>query len=88
MTNITKLSDYKPHLEGPAKCLGCGHEWTAVAPLGTYQFKCPECHCEKGLLCWLVAPETVWQCQCGNQHFYISDEHRAMCANCGISQEF
>lgn len=26
-----------PHLAGTAKCLSCGHEWAAVAPVGTYE---------------------------------------------------
>lgn len=34
--------------EGKAHCVGCRHEWEAVAPLGTMWLECPECHLPKG----------------------------------------
>jgi hypothetical protein len=38
----------KPHWEGPCKCIGCGHEWHGVAPIGTMWVDCPSCELPKG----------------------------------------
>jgi len=83
MTNIVNLQEHRPHLSGNAKCLSCNHEWIAVAPIGTVELECPECGTWKGVYAGLTAPDTVWQCNCGNQHFYITGED-AMCSRCGL----
>ena len=85
MSNVVHLSEYKPHICGEAKCLACGHKWHAVAPIGTTELDCPECETWKGVFCGFTAPETIWECNCGNQHFYI-DPIGAMCAKCGTRQ--
>ena len=36
------------HWTGPAKCVGCGHRWVAVAPVGTVWLDCPSCLSPKG----------------------------------------
>lgn len=33
-----------PHTYGPAKCQQCGHQWTAVWPLGADSLECSQCH--------------------------------------------
>ena len=41
---------YDPHLEGPAKCLACKHEWHAVARTGedSVDMVCPKCDTRRG----------------------------------------
>jgi len=82
---VTNILDKNPHLAGEAKCLTCDHEWAAVAPIGTVELECPECKTWKGVFCGMTAPNTVWECNCGNQHFYI-DETGPMCSRCGVRQ--
>jgi DNA-directed RNA polymerase subunit RPC12/RpoP len=38
----------QPHWQGVARCVGCQHEWEAVAPMGTVWLECPECGMPKG----------------------------------------
>lgn len=57
-----------PHLSGQARCIGCGHEWVAVAPVGVWQFECPACQTMKGIHNYPVGPEAgdlAFQCNCG-----------------------
>lgn len=75
---------------GQAACLGCGHRWAAVAPVGVLRFECPACRATKGL--WVfefVPPDGVplWQCDCGNNLFYHTPDGH-MCPSCGIYQEY
>jgi len=84
MSNIVKMSDYSPHMEGPAKCLVCKHEWHAVAPLGTVALDCPECHTSKGVFVYMVVPEICFQCRCGEYLFHLHP-NGAQCCNCGIA---
>lgn len=73
-----------PHLEGKARCLDCKHEWTAVAPAGTEWLECPECHGKKGRFIYHFEPEPFvqWQCNCGNDLFYVTPDG-CFCPNCG-----
>lgn len=89
MSNVVDipLGSNDPHGHGEAFCLGCGHEWQAVVPLGTTRLECPKCHSMKGLLKFEFIPEEMWECGCGNRLFYItSDGH--VCANCGAEQNY
>lgn len=86
MTKVVDLSEYRPHIGGDAKCLTCNHEWVAVAPIGTVDLECPKCSTFKGVFMYMTAPEVVWECNCGNQLFFI-DEHGPMCSKCGLRQE-
>ncbi len=73
-----------------AFCLGCGYEWTAVAPTGTTQLECPSCKAHKGRWKFEFAPaegQMVRECDCGNQLFYLTPDGH-MCANCGIYQGY
>jgi hypothetical protein len=38
----------QPHWQGTAYCVGCQHEWEAVAPIGTMWIDCPSCELPKG----------------------------------------
>lgn len=79
-----------PHGCGEAFCLHCNHTWIAVAPTGTTQLECPECHTLKGHWKFEFAPsdgQLVRVCNCGNQLFYLTPEYH-MCANCGTVQYY
>jgi len=83
MGSVTNIEEARPHISGDALCLQCGHKWHAVAPIGTVELECSECKTWKGAFEGFTAPDTVWECNCGNQHFYI-DPDGAMCAKCGL----
>ena len=92
MSNVIefKKPEKDPHGQGEALCIGCGHEWQAVAPVGVTRFECPECHAMKGLWRFEFAPaegQMVRECNCGNQLFYLTPDGH-LCANCGIYQEY
>jgi len=93
MSNVvafTKHTPKDPHGAGEAFCLGCNHKWVAVAPVGTTQLECPECHTMKGHWKFEFYPseeQFVRECNCGNQLFYLTPEGH-LCANCGIYQEY
>ena len=74
---------------GEAFCLACASEWEAVAPVGTVELECPECHTHKGRFKFAYsAPEAhVWMCNCGNQLFNITPDG-TFCPNCGTYQNF
>ena len=79
-----------PHSTGDAFCVQCDHSWIAVAPVGTTQLECPECHTMKGLWKFPFAPEKgtmVRECHCGNQLFYLTTEGH-LCTNCGTYQQY
>lgn len=76
--------------QGLAFCLHCKHEWQAVAPAGTLNLECPECHTMKGKWKFEFYPrddQDVRSCLCGNQMFYLTPEGH-LCANCGIYQRY
>jgi len=82
-----------PHGTGEAFCFQCKHTWVAVAPVGSTQLECPECHTMKGLWKFPFEPSVEgreggrWQCNCGNQLFYLTPKGY-MCPNCGILQTY
>jgi len=86
MSNIIQLSDYIPHLSGPAMCLECGSEWHAIAPLGTVHLDCPECERRTGVLKHSVLPEYTVHCGCDNNLFYLTPDG-CVCRKCGKIQE-
>jgi ribosomal protein S27E len=81
-----------PHMSGPARCVGCQHDWTAVAPVGTTELECPSCGMMKGLYRYPVtadANDLVFRCQCGSEAltaYYRNGKFRLQCMSCGISQ--
>lgn len=91
MSNVIAFKKVnEQHGSGEAFCLQCKHEWVAVAPTGTIQLECPECHTLKGLFKFpfnIEVGQLVRACNCGNQLFYLSPEGH-LCANCGIYQGY
>src|ERR1044072_4260134 len=82
----------EPHLEGLAKCIGCGHEWEAVAPFGTWHLKCPCCHTMKGMFKHPISADqgdSLFVCNCGCEAlvaYYRKGIFRLQCMNCGAHQ--
>lgn len=71
MSNVVQFSkpEKDPHGVGNAICIGCKHEWIAVAPVGMTRFECPECHTIKGTWKFEFAPAVgalMRICSCGN----------------------
>lgn len=72
-----------PHLSGDAKCLACGHQWVAVAPVGTVWLECPACSLERGrYVAQVERPGPHWHCGCGNDLFRVTPDG-PYCPNCG-----
>lgn len=86
MSNVVNLINHQPHISGNALCLTCGNKWVAVAPIGTVELECSECHTFKGVFEGMTCPDTVFECDCGNQHWYI-DPTSAMCSRCGLRRD-
>jgi Zn finger protein HypA/HybF involved in hydrogenase expression len=94
MGALINLAEHRPHLSGKARCTACGHEWVAVAPVGTLWFDCPACHTERGLY---VAPITdvdgsshIFLCPCGGDAFAIhlfDGVAIVHCVRCGARSE-
>ena len=90
MSDIVSLAKFKeentPHNSGPAECVGCGHKWICVTPVGNCDhFECPACHLEKGIYAGLVVAtgESHFKCQCGSFYFCVTDK-KFYCPKCGI----
>ena len=90
MSNVVNLDSGRPKLRGAALCLCCSHQWDAVADIGSVELKCPECNTWKGVFEGMTAPDTVVECVCGNQHFYLhyydSSNYCGICAKCGLRE--
>jgi hypothetical protein len=91
VAEVVSLADAKAartlHLEGPAQCVGCRHEWQAVAPVGVEHLECPACGLHKGLWAKPVQRgEQIWRCNCGGELFRIAPHVGPYCANCGAEQ--
>lgn len=87
MGEVVSLAERRPHLSGKAWCTACGHDWVAVAPVGTVWLDCPSCHTERGLY---VAPMTdvdaashIFQCaKCQGDVFVIHLVEGTTVVNC------
>ncbi len=77
------------HISGKAQCIQCGHKWVAVAPVGVYWLKCPECKTMKGAFTNVCEPanRVVWTCSCGSSLMYATP-HGIFCYNCAQIQVF
>lgn len=76
----------EPH-RGKAKCIGCRHEWEAVAPVGTDTLDCPGCDLPKGKFIYeIIRGEKMWECKCGNDLFRIHQDIGVYCINCAAPQ--
>ena len=72
------------HLQGPATCTNCKHEWQAVTEAGEHtNLKCPKCQLFMGILGAPVVPPMHWLCDCGGELFYLTPDG-AQCRTCGV----
>lgn len=77
-----------PHIQGPAVCLACKHEWRSVSPVGVSKLECPACGTERGVYATPIEQEgSHWTCKCGNHYFAIS-RGGIYCPCCGAEQVF
>lgn len=66
-----------PHIQGPAMCLACKHEYTAVVPVGAdvSKMECPACGAMRATFATHIENSGAhWHCQCGNHLFAITAE--------------
>ncbi len=76
--------DRTPHMSGAAACMVCHHSLVAVAPVGTHELECPECHAIKGYyVAPVVAGEDRFQCDCACSVFHIGRGIGPYCVHCG-----
>lgn len=94
--NVVSLADKRlerePHWSGAVRCLGCAHEWVAVAPVGVVSgLACPACGLNKGVPKNLYGPGEGYAalgCNCGADSFfaYLGETSRKVyvrCVGCG-----
>ena len=77
------------HLSGNAQCVGCGHRWVAVCPVGAVELECPACGLNTGRMRNLCLPcegEKIWACPCGCDLFVVVETKGYMCSRCGLYQ--
>ena len=94
VTFAGRRNDDGPHCSGEAKCIACGHDWVAVAPVGVVHFECPSCSLMRGAFKHPIAAaegDHVYLCACGSDNFFIRlSKHdgrtQIMCAGCGGEQ--
>lgn len=92
--NVVNFAEKKiqrdDHLGGEAICVGCGHIWQAVTPIGAFEgLECPECGGSKGVLRYCVVPESTWMCACGCWLFTVSGiSGDILCWQCGVPQRW
>ena len=78
------------HLNGPALCLACRHEWVGVAPVGTQELECPSCKSMKGIFTKFVAYADVpnWRCSACEGFMFtvllLEDTPTLACIGCGV----
>jgi hypothetical protein len=87
LMHLPTRTERGPHLSGEAHCLQCSHEWQGVAPVGTVELQCPECHTMKGLFRNGCEPTVAWVCGCGCYLFTISPKG-IICWKCGEYQNW
>lgn len=88
MGKVISLDDHRPHNSGQAKCLGCQHEWFAVAPADTHgNLECPSCSLSKGEFSgnFFPADAETYQCStCGNDLWLVLRDG-IFCRGCGAT---
>lgn len=85
-------AEREPHWTGTARCIGCQHEWQAVAPMGTFDLECPSCHLMKGHPKHPFGAQPgdlLFLCNCGSEA--LTAYHRKgtfylKCMACGTDQ--
>lgn len=72
-----------------AICIGCRHEWAAVALVGTRWLECPGCGSTKGIFkkpFGAAEGDTLFSCKCGCEAmtaYYSKGFFYFRCMNCG-----
>lgn len=86
-------AEREPHWSGHCKCVGCGHEWVGVGPIGTMWVDCPSCELPKGTPKYPFGPsegDAVLVCNHCNgdiMSLYVRNGRtRVMCVGCGTDQ--
>lgn len=75
MGEVIELAKHRPHLEGTARCLHCGHQWEAVCPTGCIpSLECSECTLYQGTLMGFAIPAYRWKGDCGRDVFFVTPE--------------
>lgn len=96
MGDVIPLEIEVPHIVGRARCMDCGEEWEAVAPVGTCYLECPKCSTVRGVMRAPIGGgvgEGEWTCNCGCDVFKIL-AHKdgrfkgVLCLRCGLEQKF
>lgn len=76
------------HIEAPAVCLECRHEWQAAIDIPEGDpapwLECPGCRTQKGRFKFrfLYDDGNLWHCNCGNNLFQLTREF-TYCPACG-----
>ena len=91
MGEVVPLADHRPHLSGTARCVRCGHEWYAVAPIpAPVSLECPECGLSHGYFKWPVDEQEGTEqfiCNfCFGSVFNVRKDG-VRCASCGFLHE-
>lgn len=93
--NVTSLDQFKKdkagYISGYLICLACKHTWAGVAPVGTHEWECPKCKCQKGVpTTFIVSVHHQWKCICGCFIFSIKwpdkEVPQIYCVTCGTVQ--
>lgn len=72
-----------PHMTGEARCMKCGREWVAAAPIGTEWLECPGCGTMHGTFKQPIERDGAhWVCKCGNELFRVTPDGY-YCPACG-----
>ena len=90
MGDVVSFFDRAPHSAGRAKCLGCSHEWDAVAAIGSECLECHECGMHKGEFMGNYVPsveDDVYVCNCGSDSFFVL-RTGVFCRGCGAETPF
>ena len=87
---IIELNDHRPNptLEGPVRCLNCGHKWRHVGPTGEVrEIWCPACKTKKGVFMYATSPsgDCRYVCNCGCDLFFMLPSGQLQCFICGLA---
>jgi len=80
----------EPHMSGQAVCIGCRHEWVQAAPIGTWQYECPNCGAMKGLFkhpVGAIEGDLAFVCNCGCEALTAYQRYGKFwlrCMACGV----
>lgn len=83
--------DRELHKTGKARCICCGNEFVAVAPVGVHNMECTQCGQMMAFFVYPIQPDTgdlVWRCDnCKCEAFsqiIRNGKHCFWCVGCGV----